>query len=197
MSPTVHATCVVVGEAGALIRGRSGAGKSSLAAALVERAEARGWFARLVADDRTRLEPHGGRLVARVPAAIAGLIERRGLGVVAAPHLAAVVVRLVVDIEDAPERWPHADALVVDLEGASIPRLVVRTGDPEAAGLVLFRLAEFASARACVPNALAFAPQHGKMPPATPSAPPVRSDRAGLAPGGLCPERNEFCAETA
>lgn len=48
----VHGTAAVVGEAGVLIRGASGAGKSSLALALVDAAAARGLFARLVGDDR-------------------------------------------------------------------------------------------------------------------------------------------------
>lgn len=79
---TLHATVVLVGEAGILIRGRSGAGKSRLARLILAEAAARGLFARLVADDRVRVAARGGRLVAsRIPA-IAGWIEMRGHGLV-------------------------------------------------------------------------------------------------------------------
>ena len=58
MSETVHATAVLVGADGVLIRGESGAGKSALALALIERG------ARLIADDRLMLSACHGRLVA-------------------------------------------------------------------------------------------------------------------------------------
>ena len=77
---TVHAACVVLGEAGVLIRGESGAGKSSLALGLIEAAPAHGLFGALVADDRVRITCAHGRLVARPHPAIAGRIELRGLG---------------------------------------------------------------------------------------------------------------------
>ena len=51
-APTVHATAIVIGETGVLIRGRSGSGKSSLALALVARVRLAGGFAAFVADDR-------------------------------------------------------------------------------------------------------------------------------------------------
>src|SRR5579885_12565 len=44
----LHATAAVVGEAGVLIRGPSGSGKSSLAFALIAAAKASGLFARLI-----------------------------------------------------------------------------------------------------------------------------------------------------
>lgn len=199
MNPTVHATCVVLGEAGVLIRGASGAGKSTLAAALIERAHATGLFARLVADDRVRLDVSGGRLIASAPAEIGGLLERRGLGITRVPYLSEALVRLVVDIEAARERMPEEASLACEMNGLALPRLVVAARDSEAPGLVLFRAREIAAARACDPMALAFASQHGKMPAATPSSvtPPLPSDRVGMTRGRLCPERNEFCAETA
>ena len=62
-APTVHATAIVIGETGVLIRGRSGSGKSSLALALVARVRLAGGFAAFVADDRVALAPAGGRSV--------------------------------------------------------------------------------------------------------------------------------------
>ena len=61
---TIHAGCVLVGEAGLLIRGASGSGKSTLAREVVSRAVQAGRFGRLVSDDRTRIEARHGRLVA-------------------------------------------------------------------------------------------------------------------------------------
>ena len=78
MSETVHATAVLVGADGVLIRGASGAGKSALALALIERG------ARLVADDRAACSPPATAASSRrAPAAIAGRIELRGRGVIA------------------------------------------------------------------------------------------------------------------
>jgi serine kinase of HPr protein (carbohydrate metabolism regulator) len=83
---TIHASCVVIGEAGILIRGGSGSGKSTLARELVHAAAASGRFARLVSDDRTHVAARNGRLVARVVEAIAGRLEARGAGIFAVAH---------------------------------------------------------------------------------------------------------------
>ena len=80
----VHASTLVVGEHGVLVRGPSGSGKTRLVLALMAEA-GRDAFARLVADDRTLLSRHAGRIVARPHPAIAGLVERRGLGIVTVP----------------------------------------------------------------------------------------------------------------
>ena len=95
---SIHASAVVVGEACVLLRGPSGSGKSGASMALIELAKMRRLFARLVADDRVRLEVKGGRLIASPHPAIAGRIERRGQGIYAAPHLPNAVVALVVDL---------------------------------------------------------------------------------------------------
>ncbi len=141
----LHASAVAIGEAGILIRGASGAGKSSLALALIGLARAQGRFARLVADDRTAIAPSAGRLVARPVPPLAGLIERRGLGLTPEPHLSAVVIRLVVDCGAEPQRMPEPEELVETLAGIALPRLQVpgRAGDER---LVLAALALFAEA---------------------------------------------------
>lgn len=127
---TAHATCVVLGEAGVLIRGASGAGKSSLALALLERARLAGRFAALVADDRVRLERHHDRLVARPHPRLAGLIEVRSLGIRQAADLGcealgACVARLAVDLVEANPRLPEATAGPARILGLDLPRLVV------------------------------------------------------------------------
>ena len=133
-APAVHATAVVVGEAGVLIRGPSGAGKTSLALALIEAASLRGLFARLVGDDRVLIEATHGRLIARPHPAITGQVERRGQGVHAVGHEDAAVLRAVVDFAapvggpGAPDRLPAADAERVVIEGVELPRLAVPAG---------------------------------------------------------------------
>ena len=122
---TVHATCVVIGEAGVLIRGPSGAGKSRLARELLAAAEAAGRFARLVSDDRTEIAARHGRLVARSVATIEGRIEIRGVGIVARPFEPAALVRFVVDCKEARgERHPEEAEGTAEVEGVRLPRLV-------------------------------------------------------------------------
>ena len=123
----VHATAIVVGEAGVLIRGASGAGKSLLALTLVSRARRDRSFAALVGDDRVWLEPFGDRLVARGKAEMAGVCERRWQGLVETPHEPQAVLRLLVDLgergEAAPPRMPGAADLYGTLCGVRLPRV--------------------------------------------------------------------------
>lgn len=128
----VHATCVAVdgpgGPRGVLLRGASGAGKSDLALRMIDQG------ARLVADDQCELHlrngPDGARLLARAPAAIAGAMEVRGLGIVAVPTLAEAPVALLVDLvaPEAVERLPEDEREVI--EGVALPRIAL---DPAAA----------------------------------------------------------------
>lgn len=139
----IHASAVAIGEAGVLIRGRSGAGKSALALAMIALAQQAGLFARLVGDDRIALSPRAGRLLARPVPPLEGLVERRGLGLTPEPHLPAVVVRLVLDLDEKePERMPEPEDLVTRLAGIDLPRLRLtgRAGDERLAlaGLALF-----------------------------------------------------------
>jgi HPr kinase/phosphorylase len=138
----VHASALVLGEKGLLLRGPSGAGKSALALALVSRFEARGEFARLVGDDRVSVEAAGGRLVARPHPAIAGLIEARGLGLLRLDHEPACVLHALVDLEGpgkSSARYPEATEKTVLLEGNALPRLLAQgCGDASVARIVAF-----------------------------------------------------------
>jgi HPr kinase/phosphorylase len=127
-SATIHASAVLIGARAVLIRGPSGVGKSRLAFELINAASAgRIPFARLVGDDRVHLENIGGRLVVRPPAALAGLIELRGVGIERLPYEAAAVVGLVVDLEAADaERLPETRN--AKIEGVAVPRLAVAPG---------------------------------------------------------------------
>jgi HPr kinase/phosphorylase len=125
---TIHAGCVLVGEAGLLIRGASGSGKSALAREVVSLALGTGRFGRLVSDDRTRLEAHHGRLLARPVEPLGGSIEVFGLGIVRRPFEAAAVVRLVLDLSDDPARYPEEQDRHVVLCGVMIPRIRMQAG---------------------------------------------------------------------
>lgn len=120
--PAIHASCVIIGTLGLLIRGRSGSGKSMLSDFLVEAAAERGHFAAPVSDDRTYLTARGGLLVAYPPPAIAGKHEVRGFGIVDLPFEPEAVVHLVADLMpfEEVERFPE-EALTVRLEGLTIP----------------------------------------------------------------------------
>lgn len=127
---TVHASCVLLDEAGVLIRGASGSGKSGLCLALLDRFFLEGRHARLVGDDRVRLEARNGRLIARPHPALAGLIEIRGHGIRRlAAHAPAAVLRLVVDLVGAAERLPDATETAL-LLGVALPRLALEPRHP-------------------------------------------------------------------
>jgi HPr kinase/phosphorylase len=128
---TIHASAVLVGARGLLIRGDSGAGKSQLVLRLISAAaEGRLAFARLVADDRVFVAAVHGRLVARPPRELAGLLEIRGLGIRRLPYESAAVIRLVVDLAAAAtERMPAAAATETEIEGVRLPRLAVAPGE--------------------------------------------------------------------
>lgn len=145
---SIHASAVIVGESGIIIRGASGAGKSSLALSLIAAADHTAQFARLVGDDRIELSHHGGRLIARSHPRVCGMVERRGFGILHMEYESAVVVRLVVDIlapEEAP-RYPEADDHVT-LCGITLARLALlkETSAYESALLVLDRIAQSAA----------------------------------------------------
>lgn len=118
-----HGTAFILGDKGVLVRGRSGAGKTTLALSLIEMCTARGRFASLVADDQIFLHAHGGRLVCAVPETIAGLAEFRGIGPGRTAFEPKMIVDLVVNLveRDAAPRYSSGDDVV--LEGCRIPCL--------------------------------------------------------------------------
>ncbi len=120
----VHASAVLIGESGVLIRGRSGSGKSSLALALNEAGARAGLFTRLIGDDRVGLRLRGEKALVSPHPRIEGLIERRGVGLESASFEACAVLRLVADLEPAePPRLPPAETEKVEILGIALPRL--------------------------------------------------------------------------
>lgn len=108
---TLHATCVALGGRGVLILGASGAGKSALGLELMAHG------ARLVADDRTLISRAGDQLIASCPPQISGMIEARGIGLLAADPVAQARVTLIVDLDqhEADRLPPKRQRSVLDL----------------------------------------------------------------------------------
>ena len=128
MSVYHHASAVMIGGHGVLIRGESGSGKSSLADVLIDQARLRGLDAALVGDDRVAFKVERGHLVASGHPQIAGKLERRGAGIFDVPFVSDVIVRLVIDLQsENPERLPSPESRETQIESVSVPRLVLKS----------------------------------------------------------------------
>jgi serine kinase of HPr protein (carbohydrate metabolism regulator) len=137
MTATIHATALIVGHRGILIRGPSAAGKSALALALLQSAGES--FACLVGDDRVHLEAAHGRLLMRPATALQGLIEIRGLGIARVAFEPVAMAHLVVDLEAAEaQRLPRSEDLVTSIEGVRLARLPVAPGAEARSRLMAF-----------------------------------------------------------
>ena len=111
-----QATCIAIAGRAVLIEGPPGAGKSSLALALIDRG------AVLVGDDGVWLERGGARLLASPVPETTGLLEVRGLGLVTMPVLAGVPVALVIALDrDAPRFIEEPEVALRG--GASLPQV--------------------------------------------------------------------------
>ncbi len=125
MTTAIHATCILIRDCGVLITGASGAGKSSLAVRLMALADRQGLYSALVGDDRVLLNAVGDRLIARPHPAIAGLIERRGSGLVPCAFEPSARLGLVIELVGGPlERMPDAKNLTIGLAGVTLPRIL-------------------------------------------------------------------------
>jgi HPr kinase/phosphorylase len=138
----VHGSCVARKGEAVLLRGPPGSGKSGLALRL----HSLGFV--LVADDRVEIEiPPNGRPVASAPAALAGLIEVRGVGVVALPHAPARLA-LVIELGEEPRLpEPRRDA------ATGLPLIALDAGDPAAADKAALALDCALGLLACVAGA--------------------------------------------
>ena len=140
MADNIHATCIVIGEKGVLLRGASGAGKSALALSLIAHYQPT-HFASLVADDRVLVENHHGQLVAMPHPTIAGRIEQRGVGILTTAFEQACTIALVVDLASGRGvRLPDGGSSTTTINGVQLPLLIVTGG-----GDALARIAQHTS----------------------------------------------------
>ena len=95
---------------------------------------------RLVADDQVLVWPRAGRLMATAPAALAGKLEVRGLGIIEVESVHDIAVALVVDLVSgsAIERMPD-DGQVTEIQNIAIP--VISLAAFEAAACIKIALA--------------------------------------------------------
>ena len=134
--PTIHATAVAVGGVGVLLFGPPGSGKSDLALRLIDRG------ATLIADDRVHVAADG---TLHPPQALAGLIEVRGVGIIALPHTAGVPAGLAIDLSRPPERLP--EPALRDVQGLRLPSFALSAFEASAAQKVELAVAQLRMTR--------------------------------------------------
>jgi HPr kinase/phosphorylase len=133
----VHATAIALDSRGVLLRGPSGAGKSDLALRLIDHG------ARLVADDQVELRRTGERILVGAPAALAGLIEVRGIGILHVESLSDATLAMCVDLIPSGEidRLPEMRYEIV--LGLAFPAIAVAPFEASAAAKLRFALRAF------------------------------------------------------
>ncbi len=142
----IHGTCIALSyagqTAGMLLQGAAGTGKSSLALRLIDQpgfgaGSAEPVRAYLVSDDQVLLEDVDGIPMATAPAAIAGLLEVRGIGIIRVKNTHfPVQLDMVIAHADAAdiERMPASQ--VTELAGRSLPQHKIDFSSPSAAAQV-------------------------------------------------------------
>ncbi|MGN1079546.1 MAG: HPr kinase/phosphorylase [Alphaproteobacteria bacterium] len=111
----LHASCVEFMGSGLLICGRPGSGKSDLCLRLIDAG------AKFVADDQTIVENREGKLTARAPDSIKGMLEIRGLGIVETPCIDKTEISLKLSLQPSAQidRMPEKNTELI--ENAEIP----------------------------------------------------------------------------
>lgn len=135
----VHGTAIVIGTRGMIFLGASGSGKSTLAFACLASAKRCGLFAALVSDDQVLVSLHGNRVVARAPAAIAGLIELRGSGIATIETVSPALLHhaiLPVRLSEA-ERLPPGGETIELASGMMLPAMRLALGSPDPLAVLL------------------------------------------------------------
>jgi HPr kinase/phosphorylase len=134
-----HATAVAIDGRAVLIRGPSGAGKSDLALRLIDSG------ARLIADDQTELRREGDRVVVRAPAAISGLIEIRGIGIIRIEAMAEATLAMCVDLTPSAEIERLPEARYEDVFGLAVPTISLSPFEASAAAKLRLALRAFSA----------------------------------------------------
>ena len=141
---------------GILIEGLSGSGKSDLALRAI------GAGFRLVADDRTLVFVSQGALYGKAPTSLRGLLEVRGVGIIAErtlPMARIVLLARCMDHPDAPPRLP--DPVFADIAGVRLPVLELWPFDTSAPDK-LIRAMEHLGGRRQQEYDAPFAPNSGR-----------------------------------
>jgi serine kinase of HPr protein (carbohydrate metabolism regulator) len=136
--PNLHATAIVIGDRGILIRGASGSGKTALALAVIAAARATGRFGVLLADDQVLLSVRQGRLVCLAPPTIAGLVEVRGLTPRPVSHEPSAVIDLIVTLVEQAEAPRYSEDRWSEIAGCMLPELLLAAQDAPGALPALF-----------------------------------------------------------
>lgn len=118
-SDQIHASAVAIDGRGVLLSGPSGAGKSDLALRLIDTG------AQLVADDRVDVAAHGGAILLSPPAALAGLLEVRGLGIIRLVPATKVSLSLIVDLVKPEEVDRLPGGVSTDFMGVAVRRIAL------------------------------------------------------------------------
>jgi serine kinase of HPr protein (carbohydrate metabolism regulator) len=135
----VHATAIAIDGRAVLLRGPSGAGKSDLALRLIDGG------ARLVADDQVELRRAGERVLVTAPAAIAGLIEVRGLGILRVEAIAEATLALLVDLVSSAEVDRLPEIRREDVLGVAAPTIALSPFEASAAAKLRLALSAFSA----------------------------------------------------
>ena len=97
----VHSTSVVIEDAGVMITGKSGFGKSDLALRLIDSG------ATLISDDITICEKIGKSIFLFPPNETKGLLEVREIGIMTVPYIENIKLTLLVElVEKEIDRLP-------------------------------------------------------------------------------------------
>ncbi len=135
----VHATAIAIDGRAVLLRGPSGAGKSDIALRLIDAG------ARLVADDQVELRRAGGRVLVRAPAAIAGLMEVRGVGILQIDPLPEATLAMCVDLVPSAEVERFPEFRSEDVLGLTVPMIALSPFEASAAAKLRFALSAFSA----------------------------------------------------
>jgi len=144
-----HGSCAARHGAGVLLLGPPGAGKSDLLLRLM----GEGWM--LVADDQVLLRAEGNTLRASAPAALRGMIEVRGLGLIAGLESEAEApLALAVDCvgREGMPRLPEPARF--EALGRTLPRLAIHAADASAPRKLALAMEVLAGRLLCQAGAL-------------------------------------------
>lgn len=131
-----HASSVAIEDAGILILGPSGSGKSDLALRLIDSG------ATLISDDRTICRKIKNDIFLYCQKSICGKIEVRGMGIFTVPFIDFVKLKLVVmmtekNVPRLPELSTHYQIL-----GESLPKIDISKKDISAKAKIKLKIFE-------------------------------------------------------